>query len=199
MVNSILRKSLLNPAEKSEETRSVKGKKFKSVYDASASKKKPLKEEKKHSFMTPFELMQKFPDLIAVSEGSSIRIPAEIETLFEEMVNAMVSLHENGITETTFYLKTASSVFSGTQVTIREFSTAPKAFNVELAGSPEAVAAFQRHVGELVATFNAEERRSFKINRLETHLISGKKRAFAQKSNSEERGEDDRSSALSLG
>jgi hypothetical protein len=156
----------------------VCGKKFKSVYEQSSSKKKSAREkEEQASLLSPFELIQQKPSACFSSDQISAScVSVEIEALFEEMITVMTSLHENGIQETTFYLDANSSIFSGMQITIKEFSTAPKIFNVELIGSPEAAQLLQANMAGLIEAFNREERK-FKINRLETHHSSGKKRS----------------------
>jgi hypothetical protein len=163
---------------KREEFSSQSGKKFKSVYEKTASKKKPFDEEEK-PLVTPFELIQQMKGAKNASSEVKAFASLSIEPIFEEMVSQMSFLHENGIQQTTFTYDSKTSVLSGVQVVIKEFSTAPKSFNVELMGTPEAVVLLQKNVSDLVAAFNAEER-PFKINRLETHLLN-KKRKDVQK------------------
>lgn len=98
----------------------------------------------------------------------------EIMNLFDRMVGVMTVMTMSGISETTFILNApqfASSVFFGTQIIIQEFSTAPKAFNIQINGNPQAVALFQGNADDLMAAFQAGNY-NFRINRLETGYLS---------------------------
>jgi hypothetical protein len=62
-----------------------------------------------------------------------------------------------------------SSVFKGSRIVIREYSTAPLAYNIELIGTPEAVSYFQKNLPQLQASFKDRHYR-FRVNRLEAGL-----------------------------
>jgi hypothetical protein len=97
--------------------------------------------------------------------------PAVFE-LFEKMSGVMTVMTTTDVSETVITLNNpdyASSPFFGTQITISEYSTAPKQFNIELAGSPEAVAIFQENVDDLMAAFQGGNY-NFKVNRFETRV-----------------------------
>ncbi len=97
----------------------------------------------------------------------------QIQELFDRMVGVMTVMNLSGMTETVITLNApqfASSVFFGSQIIIQEFSTAPQAFNIQLNGTPQAVALFQGNADDLMAAFQAGNY-NFRINRLETgHL-----------------------------
>jgi hypothetical protein len=88
---------------------------------------------------------------------------------FERMVSNITVMLETGVTTTTITLnEPTGSIFAGTQISIAEFSTAPKAFNIEITGSSEAVAIFDSNMDDLSAAFaNYKE---FSINRLEARI-----------------------------
>jgi len=97
----------------------------------------------------------------------------EIQEMFDRMVGVMSVMTTSGMTETVLTLNTpqfGSSVFFGTQIIIQEFSTAPRAFNIQLNGTPQALALFQGNAEDLMAAFQSGNY-NFRVNRLETgHL-----------------------------
>jgi len=96
-------------------------------------------------------------------------LPPQIAQIFERMVGVMTVMNESGITETTINLDNpqyANSVFYGAQITISEFSTAPKEFNIELTGNQQALNLMEANAEELVAAFQAGKY-NFKVNRID--------------------------------
>lgn len=93
--------------------------------------------------------------------------------LFDRMVGVLTVMDSSGIKETTIHLTApqyATSVFFGAEIVLTEYSTAPKTFNIELKGSPQAMALFQGNANELAAAFQGGNY-SFRINRIETSLL----------------------------
>src|SRR5204863_1766421 len=110
-----------NPQEKSRE------KKFKSIYEDCSAKKELSEEEDKAALLaiSPIDLMT--PPKSACIEISSIKGVQEVEAVFHQMVEAMTTLHQEGISETTLLLHSSEgSILSGTEITILEYNTAPK-------------------------------------------------------------------------
>ncbi len=98
----------------------------------------------------------------------------QVMELFDRMVGVMTVMTMSGITETTINLTApqfASSVFFGTQIIIQEYSTAPRAFNIQLIGTPQAVALMQGNADDLMAAFQAGNY-NFRVNRLETGYLT---------------------------
>jgi hypothetical protein len=98
----------------------------------------------------------------------------QVMEIFDRMVGVMTVMNMTGMTETTLTLNApqfASSVFFGTQIIIQEYSTAPQAFNIQLNGTPQAVALFQGNVDDLMAAFQAGNY-NFRVNRLETGYLA---------------------------
>jgi hypothetical protein len=96
----------------------------------------------------------------------------EALALFEKMVSIISILKDNGITETTLHLDTpefADSQFYGAQIVIREYSTAPLTYNIELLGNPLAAELFQKKLPILRSAFDDPKYR-FRINRLESSI-----------------------------
>jgi len=101
-------------------------------------------------------------------------LPAPVAALFERMVGVMTVMNTTGVTQTTIHLdnpKFADSPLFGSQVIISEFSTAPKAYNIQLLGNQQAVTVFNDNVQELVAAFQAGNY-TFKVNRIDTGYLT---------------------------
>lgn len=99
---------------------------------------------------------------------------SQVLDLYERMVGVMTIMTDSKMTETVITLNSpqfASSVFYGTQIIIQEYASAPKAFNIQLNGNPQAVAMFQGNADELMAAFQYGNY-NFKVNRLETGYLS---------------------------
>jgi hypothetical protein len=73
--------------------------------------------------------------------------------------------------ETTFVLET-DSLFSGTSVTIKEFQTAPKVFNIELTTtSSTALSLIESHLQQLQGLFKYHEKSfGFSVHRINSGL-----------------------------
>ncbi len=109
------------------------------------------------------------PGIIATTQvQNGVRLD-EIQVLFEKMASAMVVMAASDESQTTLLLDNPDSPFFGTQITIREFSTAPKVFNIEIASNPAALAKIQEHQASLLATFQ-EGRFNFGVHRLDTRI-----------------------------
>ena len=93
----------------------------------------------------------------------------QVQQVFERMVGVMTVMTDSGTTQTTINLdnpRFAESVFFGAQIIVSEFSTAPKAFNIELLGNQQAMNLMTANAEELVAAFQAGNY-NFKVNRID--------------------------------
>ena len=135
------------------------------------------KEEKKEEMPTSFEPLanihpnQPSYQPSALPTGSAFT-SYQISQLFDRMAGVMTVMELSGTTTTELTLsgeEFASSVFYGARITITEYSTAPKAFNVLLSASPEAIVLFQGNMPNLLANF-ASGNYAFFIYRLETNV-----------------------------
>ncbi len=118
-------------------------------------------------------------------------LPPHVLDAFERMAGTMTVMTLSGKTETTITLnsdKFASSRFFGTQIIIQEFSTAPKAFNIQINGSPEAVAIFQGNAEDLMAAFQ-HGNYNFRVNRLDTGLLADRP-VFSRKEKITDKNQD---------
>ncbi|HSX11998.1 MAG TPA: hypothetical protein VLF61_00715 [Rhabdochlamydiaceae bacterium] len=119
----------------------------------------------------PFHLQ---PSIEALPSHAPVAI--QIAELFKEMVGCISHCMDSGINQTTMTLDSpefSKSLFYGTKITITEYSTAPKIYNIELSASPEAVQVFQMSASELTAAFQRGNF-NFEVYRIEAH-ISDKK------------------------
>jgi hypothetical protein len=111
----------------------------------------------------------------------------QIQALFEKMASTMIVMETSGEKETTLVLDSpqfASSVFFGTKITIREFSTAPKAFNVEIVASQLAINTIDPCKNDLLSAFQ-NSHFNFSIHRFETYLHTEDRPVLHRKENSD--------------
>ncbi len=115
-----------------------------------------------------------------------ISLSPEVQALFEKMAGAMIVMQSSGEAETTLFLDSpqfASSVFYGTQITIREFSTAPKAFNIEIISSPSAIGVIDPCKNDLLSAFR-NGHFNFSIHRFDTFFQTEDRPVLHRKENS---------------
>lgn len=113
------------------------------------------------------------------SSNNLHRLSSDLYALFERIVGVVTLLQtKTGISQTTLNLNQpqfASSIFFGSQITIEEWDSAPKEFNIRFSGTEQAVKAFTEHKQELetALTDGFETKRfRFKVHRVETDLSS---------------------------
>jgi hypothetical protein len=102
-----------------------------------------------------------------------VTLPSQVLELFERMVGVITVMEMmTDVKETTIQLNQpefSSSVFFGSQITIVEFSHAPKIYNIRFEGSEEAVRLFEAHKKELEKSFT-ENDSDFSVHLIETSL-----------------------------
>jgi hypothetical protein len=97
----------------------------------------------------------------------------QIMELFDRMVGTMSVMSLSGVTETVIDLsaeKFASSVFFGSQIIIREYGSAPLAYNIQINSSPQAMALLEKNAATLMAAFQ-HGNYNFRVHRLESGLL----------------------------
>lgn len=107
----------------------------------------------------------------------------QVGALYDKLLQAIVVAHANGVQETTFFLDGnafSSSVFHGAKITITEYSTAPKVFNIDFSAHSKAVALFQSHAAELLIALQKKEL-GFSVNRIDSSLLAEEERIAIQK------------------
>ena len=79
----------------------------------------------------------------------SIDPSSQVGALYDKLLSAIIGTHTEGVQETTFFLDgDAFNTFQGARITITEYSTAPKVFNIEFSSHSKAVALFESHAAE---------------------------------------------------
>ena len=128
----------------------------------------------------------------AVAHGYTL-LSGEMLALFEKMVSQIFIMQANGLNETTINLNTpafANSMFAGAQIVIREYSTAPLAFNIEFLGTEQNSLYFDQNIASLRAAF-ASETRNYTIHRIESRLLSKKEKpVFHRKEKTSDKGKE---------
>lgn len=99
---------------------------------------------------------------------------AQVMQLYNKLIDKLLYIAKEGIQKTTFYLDTTafdSSVFRGAKITIVEYSTAPRLFNIEFSANTKAVNFFSLHAQNLQNALNNGGHK-FNIHRIDTSLLS---------------------------
>jgi hypothetical protein len=122
--------------------------------------------------------LQPLAPVAPIASGSTMQtqsvkaLSGELLALFESMASEITIMDANGVTETTITYASKephTSPFHNTQITVNEFRTAPKAFNIQIDTSPQALAILQKNLPNLTAAFETGKY-CFKINRLDISL-----------------------------
>jgi hypothetical protein len=104
---------------------------------------------------------------------SYMTLKPEILALFEKMVGVISVMKDMNDTETTIHLNTpefANSKFFGAQIVIKEYSTAPLAYNIEFQGTAQNAADIEKEVGAFMNAFQTGNH-NFSIHRFESRLL----------------------------
>ena len=114
----------------------------------------------------------------------------DVYEIFEKMVGVMTIEMTKGVTTTTVIINKKDSIFNGAKIILDHYSTAPNAFNVTIAASPEAQEVINTNLASLAAAFE-QSKLSFQVNLrrpilLEEHQAISRKRKAGEE---EEEGE----------
>lgn len=99
------------------------------------------------------------PPAYALMSGQTLQ-------LFEKMIAMISIMQDSGMSETTIHL---DSHYYGAQIIIREYSSAPLTYNIELVGNPMAVALFRKNLNLLRSAFDDPKLR-YRVHRLDASL-----------------------------
>lgn len=139
-------------------------------------------------------LSQPIPDLSIQTPCIAAALPVsdctEVAALFEKMASTMLIMDSAGERETTLVLNSdqfATSALFGTRITIKEFSTAPKVFNIEIAADAAGLNLLTTHKDALLAAFE-NHKLPFSVHRLDTelHALNKEERASNQEHTEDE-------------
>ena len=102
------------------------------------------------------------------------------------MVGVMTVEQHKGITTTTVTINMKDSIFDGAEIILDHYSSAPNAFNLTIAASPQATALINANVDDLAAAFQ-QSKLAFEVN-LRRPILLEEHQAFKRK---EKVGEED--------
>lgn len=94
---------------------------------------------------------------------------SDVYLFFEQLCSKMIIQASSHSTETTLVIDNPHSLFFGTEITIKEFSTAPKVFNIEVLSHPTAIQTIESHSEHLLCLFR-QEHFPFSVHRFDTHI-----------------------------
>lgn len=122
--------------------------------------------------------------------GYSLMKPETFQ-IFERMVMSITVMMDKGIQETIIHLNSKEfNLFGGGQLIIREYSTAPKAFNVEFQGNAQNSALFAKSVDELMKA-HQKGKYNYRINRIDSSLLPEDEPLFHRKEEVGDQGPQD--------
>lgn len=113
----------------------------------------------------------------SVAKIGKLEPSAQVTQLYSKLADRLIHMHKNGITSTTITLGDAfkSSIFRNAVLTVTEFSTAPKIFNIRFSAGPEAVAFFETHATDLTNALN-NGKFKFSVYHVDTSIAAEKKK-----------------------
>lgn len=137
-----------------------------------AKQKKEIDESHALSASGPFVNQIAF-NQISDSIVASLKIDpsAQFSQLFEKLVRTLIHVNKSGISETSIFFdeEFSSSIFNGTKITITEYSTAPKIFNIQLNLTPEALSFYEGHAASLLVALK-KGKFGFDVGRIDSGL-----------------------------
>ncbi|MCX6990544.1 MAG: hypothetical protein NTX49_05715 [Chlamydiae bacterium] len=138
---------------------------------------KPKKKSTDPSFCTPYIPMNpKSIDLIDSIAPTSPPISEQVYALMECVGSEMIVMTSESSTKTTLILDNKlfnNTLLESAEITIEEFSSAPKIFNVTISAGPKGVEMVRTHMEEFLKLFQ-EKKFGFSINRIDTEISSAK-------------------------
>ena len=146
------------------------------------------KEEKGTSAMGVQQVTPAVPFTTPVAAPAPIyaTLHPQVYELFERMVGLMTLEQTKGITTTTVTINIKNSLFDGAKIVLEHYSTAPNAFNVTIAATPQAQELVNANINDLVAAFQ-QSKLSFEVN-LRRPILLDEYQAFKRK---EKTGQDE--------
>lgn len=147
-------------------------------------------------FSSPYLAASSLSSLQNISvEPAQKEKPSEIFALMEKVGSEMIVMASEKSTKTTLILDQdafGSTLLKDAEITIEEFSSAPKIFNVKITAGPEAITMVRTHVEEFLKLFQ-ERKFGFSINRIDTQLSTAKpvfsrKESVGEDSSSDQQG-----------
>jgi len=122
------------------------------------------------SMPLPFMSQASLSSLESCSASLSSFQPS-LPLVMEKMVGTLILMHCTGETHTTLVLdqpQFSNSPFFGTQITIKEFTAAPKTFNIEISSNQAALLSIQKGSEQLLSLFKKGDF-GFSVHRLDLY------------------------------
>lgn len=120
-------------------------------------------------------------------------LSANMEALFEKMASHMMVMELTSETQTTLFLdqpQFEGSAFFGTKIIIKEFTAAPKTFNIEIISNPTAIGTIQKQQQSLLSVF-AQGNFHFTVHRLDTQIEQDSNRPLLHRREEEDAGQQE--------
>jgi len=150
---------------------------LKALKEMLARQKQTADSQNAMSAINPFEyssfqeLSQTDPSKIEKLDPS-----AQVMQLYDKMVETLLFIDREGIQETTLILDGdafSSSLFQGSQITLTEYNTAPKVFNIQFSANLESLSFFQAHAQDLLVALQ-KGNFGFSVHRIDTEILPEK-------------------------
>ena len=155
--------------------------------------KKPSKEPIDPSFCPPYlPVTPSYSSFIDSVQPTDKPISDQIYALMEKVGSEMIVMTSEGSTKTTLILNNdlfESTLLENAEITIEEFSSAPKIFNVTISAGPRGIEMVRSQMEEFLKLFQ-EKKFGFSINRIDTE-ISSSKPIFSRKEMNQDEEEQD--------
>ncbi len=117
------------------------------------------------------------PPLTTLEPAAYTQMTPQLQEFFQKLVGVLTVMKATGVSETVIKLNAPAgsrlSIFNGSEISIKEYSSAPKSFNIQFNGNPEAVNLVQGNLGTLMAALSDKEY-NFKVNRFDIGLAPRK-------------------------
>ena len=120
----------------------------------------------------------------------------EMLALFEKMISQIFIMQANGVKMRPPSISTLQNLLPPSlpelKIVIKEYSTAPLAFNIEFLGSPQNSLYFEQNIASLRAAFASEDRK-YSINRIDSRLLSKQEKPlFHRKEKAADKGKEEK-------
>lgn len=117
------------------------------------------------------------PPLTTLAPAAYTQMVPVLQEFFQKLVGVLTVMKASGVSETVIKLNAPAgsrlSIFNGSEISIKEYSSAPKIFNIQFNGNPEAANLVQGNLGNLMVALSDKEY-NFKVNRFDVGLVSDK-------------------------
>ncbi|NDD58665.1 MAG: hypothetical protein EBZ47_05335 [Chlamydiae bacterium] len=136
------------------------------------------------------------PAALAITSAPITPSIKALDELFEKMASSMILMNSDGVQTTKVFLSEESlsnPMWKDLEITIEEYNTAPKIFNVKITAPAQIIEQFNLHIAEFIRLFQ-ERKFGFSINRIDMEIAHSKP-IFSRKENiGQDEGKDQQGS-----